>query len=77
VSESEQGRLQGANHCLSSLAGIAGPILFGWIYAFSSQRHPGFAFYVAAAMVLGSLVCCGYATAPSRAKARMEGKLNA
>jgi DHA1 family tetracycline resistance protein-like MFS transporter len=29
VSESEQGQLQGANHCLSSLTGIARPILFG------------------------------------------------
>jgi DHA1 family tetracycline resistance protein-like MFS transporter len=66
VSESEQGQLQGANHSVASLAGIVGPIFFGWIYALTSTTTPGLAFGVAAAMVGTALLCSGYATAPGR-----------
>jgi DHA1 family tetracycline resistance protein-like MFS transporter len=73
VSESAQGRLQGANHCVASLAGIVGPAFFGWIYALTSATLPGLAFGVAAAMVLVALLCSGYVTAPSR-KAAAAGE---
>lgn len=36
VSESEQGQLQGANMSVASIAGVASPLFFGWIYSISS-----------------------------------------
>ncbi|WP_292083327.1 MULTISPECIES: TCR/Tet family MFS transporter [unclassified Brevundimonas] len=35
VSESEQGQLQGANMSVASIAGVASPLFFGWIYSVS------------------------------------------
>jgi DHA1 family tetracycline resistance protein-like MFS transporter len=57
VSESEQGQLQGANQSVASLASVAAPIFFGWIYALSvgaapAIPHPGAAFIIAG-LVLG------------------------
>jgi len=52
VSQAEQGRLQGASHCVASLAGIAGPVFFGWVYGLSSTTLPGLSFVLAAATVL-------------------------
>lgn len=52
VSQAEQGRLQGASHCVASLAGIAGPVFFGWIYGLSSLSLPGLSFAIAAGIVL-------------------------
>ncbi len=51
VSESEQGQLQGANMSVASLAGIASPLFFGWIYGLSVGAaplipHPGAAFFI-------------------------------
>ena len=66
VSESEQGRLQGASHCVQSLSGIAGPVLFGWVYALTSASLPGLAFALAGAMVLAALLLCAAATRPAR-----------
>ncbi len=52
VSESEQGQLQGANQSVASIASVAAPIFFGWIYARSvgaapAIPHPGAAFLIA------------------------------
>ena len=35
VSESEQGQLQGANMSVASIAGVASPLFFGWVYSVS------------------------------------------
>jgi DHA1 family tetracycline resistance protein-like MFS transporter len=75
VCESGQGQLQGANHCLASLAGIVGPMFFGWLYALTSVIMPGLSFGVASAMILVALICSAVATAPPRAERRL-GKGN-
>ncbi|MBD7939857.1 TCR/Tet family MFS transporter [Brevundimonas guildfordensis] len=36
VGESEQGQLQGANMSVASIAGVASPLFFGWIYSVSA-----------------------------------------
>ena len=59
VSESEQGQLQGANNSVGSIAGIASPLFFGWVYALSAGAHPalpfiGSAFLIAAAVLAGA-----------------------
>ncbi|MCW1430672.1 TCR/Tet family MFS transporter [Novosphingobium sp. JCM 18896] len=51
VAESEQGRLQGAMQSLASVAGIVGPVFFGWIYAISSASLPGLGFAIAAGIL--------------------------
>ena len=35
VSEAEQGQLQGANMSVASIAGVASPLFFGAVYAFT------------------------------------------
>lgn len=54
VAPSEQGRLQGANASLIGLAGVIGPTLFGFAYAwFVAPGHPfvpGAAFFAAAVL---------------------------
>jgi DHA1 family tetracycline resistance protein-like MFS transporter len=57
VSESEQGQLQGANNCLASIAGVASPLFFGWVYSLSvGEAAPlpfvGAAFFIAAGVLL-------------------------
>ena len=37
VSESEQGQLQGANMSVASIAGVASPLFFGWVYGYTVQ----------------------------------------
>jgi MFS transporter, DHA1 family, tetracycline resistance protein len=59
VSESEQGQLQGANMSVSSIAGIASPLFFGWVYSISvgpaaAVDAPGLSFLIAAAILLGA-----------------------
>ena len=61
VSESEQGQLQGANNCLASLAGVASPLFFGWVYSQSVGPaavvpFAGAAFVIAAAVLLAAAV---------------------
>lgn len=48
VAEDEQGQLQGAMQSLASVAGISGPVFFGWVYAVSSAVMPGLSFGIAA-----------------------------
>jgi DHA1 family tetracycline resistance protein-like MFS transporter len=60
VPETDQGRMQGAIHSLISLAGIVGPVCFGWLYGVSFVTQPGLVFFVAAAvLVLAALAGAG------------------
>lgn len=57
VGEDEQGQLQGANMSVASIAGVASPLFFGWIYTISAGEgapvpHPGLAFFIAAGVLL-------------------------
>ncbi|MEG1452879.1 MFS transporter, partial [Brevundimonas sp.] len=65
VSESEQGQLQGANMSVASIAGVASPLFFGWVYSMSvphGREAAGIAFYIAAlVLVAGALL--GWVTA--------------
>ncbi|HWK66829.1 MAG TPA: TCR/Tet family MFS transporter [Rhizobiaceae bacterium] len=57
VSESEQGQLQGANMSVASIAGVASPLFFGALYAFTLREDSwlpfsGTAFLVASLVLL-------------------------
>lgn len=52
VSEREQGRLQGANNSVGAIAGVASPLLFGWLYGLTAASAPGAVFFGAAALLL-------------------------
>jgi DHA1 family tetracycline resistance protein-like MFS transporter len=57
VSESEQGQLQGANMSVASVAGIASPLFFGWVYAYTVQpgwsiEWSGLAFLISSGVLL-------------------------
>jgi DHA1 family tetracycline resistance protein-like MFS transporter len=59
VSESEQGQLQGANMSVASIAGIASPLFFGFIYSVSVGEqpvmpHPGAAFIIGGVILVGA-----------------------
>jgi len=59
VSESEQGQLQGANMSVASIAGVASPLFFGWVYSHSvgegaAVAAPGLSFYLAAGVLLSA-----------------------
>ena len=61
VAPTEQGRLQGSIGSLNSVAGIIGPLLFTNAFAQVTGRHihtawVGLTFWMAAAMLLGSLL---------------------
>lgn len=67
VREDEQGQLQGANMSVASIAGVASPLFFGWVYSLSvgqgaPVREPGLAFYIAAG-VLALAAVIGWMTA--------------
>jgi DHA1 family tetracycline resistance protein-like MFS transporter len=56
----EQGKLQGANMGLSSIAGLIAPLSFGWIYSqftgpLAGAGLPGAPFLAAAALLLLAL----------------------
>ncbi|WP_300537051.1 TCR/Tet family MFS transporter [Sphingosinicella sp.] len=51
VSESEQGQLQGANMSVGSIAGIASPLFFGWMYEMTVGDAPGVSFLIAAGIL--------------------------
>lgn len=57
VSGSEQGQLQGASMSVASLAGVASPLFFGWVYGLSVGANPviphaGAAFFIAGAVLI-------------------------
>ncbi len=67
VSEAEQGQLQGANMSVASVAGVASPLFFGAVYAFTVREGsplplPGTAF-LAAALVLLAAAAIGWTVA--------------
>jgi len=67
VSESEQGQLQGANMSVASIAGVASPLFFGAVYAWTvrpgmPQSYAGIAFLIAAGVLL-SAALIGWAVA--------------
>jgi DHA1 family tetracycline resistance protein-like MFS transporter len=67
VSESEQGQLQGANMSVASIAGVASPVFFGWVYSGTvadgaAAPYPGASFVIAAA-ILALGACLGWAVA--------------
>lgn len=62
VSESEQGQLQGANMSVASIAGVASPLFFGWVYSISvphGREAAGIAFYIAALVLVAGAVLGG------------------
>ena len=64
MGDDEQGQLQGANNSVASIAGIASPLFFGWVYAMSAgpeawAPHPGLAFFLAA-LVLAAAGLLGW-----------------
>ena len=59
VSESEQGQLQGATMSVASIAGVASPLFFGSVYAFSigdrlATPLPGLSFLIASVVLLAA-----------------------
>ena len=64
VAENEQGRLQGANMGLASIAGAVASPVFGWVFAVSISDaswlpHPGAAFVLAAGYLLTATLLAG------------------
>jgi len=61
VGPSQQGQMQGAVQSLRGLAGIFGPVMFTWVFsqtygAGAILQAPGAAFYLAAGLLVASLV---------------------
>lgn len=54
VSAREQGQLQGANNSVASVAGVASPLFFGWMYEVSVGRLPGLPFFIATLVMLAA-----------------------
>lgn len=54
VPETEQGQLQGAIQTAASIAGITGPLFFGWVYGWSNLTIPGLSFALAAAILFAA-----------------------
>jgi DHA1 family tetracycline resistance protein-like MFS transporter len=54
VSETEQGQLQGANMSVGSIAGVASPLFFGFVYSVTVEAAPGASFMIAAVILMGS-----------------------
>mgnify|MGYP001432796354 FL=1 len=69
VSESEQGQLQGANMSVGSIAGIASPLFFGWMYEMTVADTPGVSFLIAAGILAAGALLAAFV---SRRAARTE-----
>lgn len=67
VAESEQGQLQGGMQSLASVAGITGPVFFGWVYAVSGETVPGLGFLIAAGILAVAAVVAGIDRESARA----------
>jgi MFS transporter, DHA1 family, tetracycline resistance protein len=65
VPETEQGQLQGALQSLASVAGIAGPVFFGWVYAVSTGWMPGLGFLIGAGILVLAAGVVGMKRGPS------------
>src|SRR5215472_16179554 len=67
VDPSSQGKLQGAINSLRAITGMAGPVLFTQVFAMAisprARIHlPGAPYYLAAVLLLGSLLLAAYVT---------------
>ena len=51
VEEDEQGQLQGALQSLASVAGIVGPVFFGWVYGVTANSLPALSFVIGAGVL--------------------------
>lgn len=60
VSESEQGQLQGANMSVGSIAGIASPLFFGWMYEVTVGDAPGLSFLIAAGILAAGALLAAF-----------------
>jgi DHA1 family tetracycline resistance protein-like MFS transporter len=70
VDPSSQGKLQGAINSLRAVTGMIGPVLFTQIFALAispraSVHLPGAPYYLAAVLLLSSLLLAAYVTRPS------------
>jgi MFS transporter, DHA1 family, tetracycline resistance protein len=77
VDPSSQGKLQGAINSLRAITGMAGPVLFTQIFALSispraSIHLPGAPYYLAAVLLLSSLLLAVYVTRLSAETAQRE-----
>ena len=70
VSESEQGQLQGANNSVASIAGVASPLFFGWVYTLSAADRPGLSFLIAAGVLLGGAILGAVVARQAKARDR-------
>lgn len=64
VEEDEQGQLQGALQSLASVAGIAGPVFFGWIYGMTAETLPALSFLIGAGVLLLASISAGMSAKP-------------
>jgi DHA1 family tetracycline resistance protein-like MFS transporter len=76
VSESEQGQLQGATMSVASIAGVASPLFFGAVYAYSLSEgsalpYPGTALLIASAILLSAAII-GWLVARRAGRAETE-----
>jgi DHA1 family tetracycline resistance protein-like MFS transporter len=80
VSESEQGQLQGATMSVASIAGVASPLFFGAVYAFSISQdsplpYPGLSFLIAS-LVLLSAALLGWSVARTANRAEAQEQVS-
>jgi len=71
VDPSAQGKLQGAINSLRAITGMAGPVLFTQIFAMAISprfglNFPGAPYYLAALLLLSSLLLAAYVTRPAK-----------
>ena len=68
VNPSEQGRLQGANTSVTSVAGLFGPLLFSTVYALTLHSLKGAAFLLAAGLLTAAMLLAWRVTAHAAAE---------
>ena len=67
VDETEQGQLQGAGNSVASVAGVASPLFFGFVYSLSAGPAPALPFIGAAFLIAaGVLVAAALVALASR-----------
>jgi MFS transporter, DHA1 family, tetracycline resistance protein len=74
VPETQQGQLQGAVQSVASIAGVAGPVFFGWVYGRSSLSMPGLSFVIAAGILFAAALCS--AGTPARTSKGSNGHIS-
>ncbi len=72
VDHSSQGKLQGAINSLRAVTGMAGPLLFTQVFAVAISPHtplhfPGAPYFLAALLLLSSLLLAAYVARPAKA----------